>query len=305
MIKDNRLSYAFLGLFALFLLLSLASYSRPTSFSRQVIEGSIVEEGMLKHEGHLMNSTIYGEFASLGYYPTKITDYIVGDYRYRVTPKEDGNYTLKGLVSYYVTKGKGKVYLINETMFSYKGKLTNGMFEEKFTVNLSKINKRRSEISEALNLPRLSYEIKVVADIDRENGTFSQEMPVINDAASGLTYIDNTNIKKRNALTKTVKEELKFLGMRVSTARIVFPILAFISGVVALLAWEPRKRKWAIEARPTGIGERVIVNDMKSLKKIAGIVGSPIIHYETDGISVYGVIDGHVLYEYWEIRSEP
>ena len=129
-------------------------------------------------------------------------------------------------------------------------------------------------------------------------------MPVVNDAASGLTYIENTEEKKVNNKVKTINENLEFLGMPVSRARILFPVLTLIFGILTPVTWEPRKKKWkAIEGRPTGIGQRGIVEDMKSLKKVSSIVGSPIIHYETDGIDIYGVIDGNVLYEYWELRK--
>ncbi|AEC52102.1 hypothetical protein PNA2_1186 [Pyrococcus sp. NA2] len=301
--KKKKLSYAFIGLFVIFLALSIFAYSKPESFDRHILVGVVTEEGILTHKAHFTNATVYGEFASLEYYPTRITDYILAEYKYRVTPREEGNYTLEGLVSFYVTKGKGRIYLVNETLFKYTGSLSNGMFIKDFDVNLTDVNSRRDKISEGLDLPRLNYELKILAEVKRGNKTFLQEMPIINDPASGLTYIDNTELKKRNNIVKTVKEDFYFLGMPVSKARIVFPLVTLGFGILALITWEPRKKKWnAIEARPTGITERVIVEDMKSLKKIAGIVGSPIIHYETDGINIYGVIDGQVLYEYWELK---
>ncbi|AMM53384.1 DUF5305 family protein [Pyrococcus kukulkanii] len=299
-----RKEYVIGAIFVLLLTMSLASYLKSEGYEKTTLIEQVIQRGELKHSAYLANDTVYGRIASLEYYPTRILEAIYGNYTYSIEPSESGSYYILGTASYYVTKGQDKIYLVNETLFSTKGKLLNGTFSQSFSVNLTKIKERRKELAEALQLPRIQYEVKVTAKVRTREGEFSQEMPIVEDT-SGLTYIKNTELEKKRNIVETSTVNNKLLGMNVSTARVVFPILTLISGIALLALWKPRpKRKInAIEGIPKGISSRVLVNDEKSLKKIAKIIGSPIIHYTLDGIDVYGVIDGSVIYEWWGLKS--
>ncbi|MFA4647552.1 DUF5305 family protein [Pyrococcus kukulkanii] len=299
-----RKEYLIGGIFVAFLLMSFASYLMKEGYEKTTLIEQVVQRGELKHSGYLANDTVYGRVASLEYYPTKILEAIHGNYTYSIEPSESGSYYLVGTASYYVTKGKDRIYLVNETLFSTKGKLLNGTFSQGFSINLTEVGERRRELAEALQLPRILYEVKVTAKVRTKEGEFVQEMPIVEDT-SGLTYIKNTELEKKRNIVETSTVNNKLLGMNVSTARVVFPILALVSGIALLVLWRPKpKRKInAIEGMPKGISSRVLVNDEKSLKKIAKIIGSPIIHYTLDGVDVYGVIDGSVIYEWWSLKS--
>ncbi|AFK22205.1 hypothetical protein Py04_0603 [Pyrococcus sp. ST04] len=305
--KNVRKEYIFAGFFVLFFVLTVFAYTESPSYEKQELVSQVVQEGHLEHSAYLKNDTVFGRVASLRYYPTKITEAIYGNYSYSITPAKEGSYWIYGEVSYYVTKGKEKVYLINETIFNYKGKLSDGAFSRKFEVNLTKIEEEKKRLAEALSLPRISYDIKVISKVRTSLGEFKQEMPIVNDPVSGLTYIKGTDIEKKHNDVRKITINNTLLGMSVSTARLVFPILALISGVLALVLWKPkpRRRISAIEGVPKGISARVVVNSDKSLKKISKILGVPIIHYRIDGADIYGVIDGQVIYEWWAMRDGP
>ncbi|CUX78118.1 hypothetical protein CHITON_1339 [Thermococcus chitonophagus] len=293
------------ALFLTFLLLSVAAYMKEESYKETKLVEQIVQKGELSHSAYLTNDTVYGRIASLEYYPTRILDTIYANYTYSIDPSEAGSYYITGMSSYYVTKGKTKIYLLNETIFTVKGRFSNGTFTQGFKVNLTEIRNRKSELAKALELPRISTEVKIIARIRTKEGEFKQEMPIIEDT-SGLTYIGETELEKKKNIVNTETIQNSFLGMKVSTSRIVFPLLALASAVALLIVWKPKPKRRinAIDGTPTGITSRVFIANEGSLKKIAKIIGSPIIHYTIDGVDIYGVIDGNVIYEWWAMKTD-
>ncbi|AAL80452.1 hypothetical protein PFDSM3638_01595 [Pyrococcus furiosus DSM 3638] len=298
---DKRVFYLSVGAFIVLTMLSTIAYLAEPTYKRSEVTAVVVQKGTLFHKGHFLNSTIFGEEAALSHYPTKITDAIFGHYSYSITPPSNGSYTLIGEAGYYVSAGKEKVYLVNQTIFNYSGNF-EGSFDRQFTINFTKIQQENNRLGEGLKLPRMSYDIKIIAKVSTPRGEFSQVMPVV-EGVSGLTSIENTEVVKRETETNEVTFDNFIIGgLKVSTARVIFPLGAFVFGLLAFATWEPKRKLKisSIEGIPSGIKSRVILKDIKSLKKVSSIVGSPIIHYSIDGTEIYGVIDGAVIYEFWK-----
>ncbi|AEH24908.1 hypothetical protein [Pyrococcus yayanosii] len=295
------LAFISASLFVTFMLLSIVAYTRDPIREEDRLMGMVVQTAAFTHEGHFTNSTVYGERASLKNYPTGITDAIYGRYTYTVSPVLTGRYELQGIVTYFVTKGGERIVLFNETLFKYSGAFEDGGFTRVVYFNLTKIDERRDELAKALKLPRLSREISMKAFVQASDEEFAHEITLVRDSSTGLTSVANAEkVVRKNIVDRmSIKNELLF--MSVSTARIVFPLLAIASGLMFLWLWDPKPRKrGTLEGRPHGIEAKVFLNDEKSLKKVANLTGNPIFHYRVDGTDVYGVVDGQVIYEYRE-----
>nr|WP_255454079.1 MULTISPECIES: DUF5305 family protein [unclassified Thermococcus] len=257
------------------------------------------------------------------YYPKDITESISGVYVYTFTPGKDitGKYKLTIVTTYYVSKGKEKIILWEETLVESEGELENGIMGEAISFNLADLNKRTEEIKKGLGIKRFSKDTKIIVQVSARgnvNGKkvyekFEQTINMVVDSTNGLIYFTNEEAEIKNNLVETnVKTNfLSLLGkpVSVSTARKVFPLLAFLSTlpvfgmIYTAKANAPKDRlkdlrRYIIEGVPSDVDKKITLATEDDLKKTFELIDKPILHYQEDDSEVYAIVDDGVLYEY-------
>lgn len=270
------------------------------------------EEGKLEHVGYFSNESVYRNRTHLEYYPEKITQVIDGNYSYRTTTG-GGHYVVTIHRDYYVTSGKVRVSLLNETET-----IEEGNFKDSFSIpvriDLSVIDAELERIKDGTGLYRAQVDVYVVVDVKSNAGQFTQRIDLKRDV-TGMLYLSGVTkeYKKVTRSVNTTINHVSFFGsdVGVSTARTVFPAMALLFAIppvgfmYAKREKEPRKkdelkglRKYIVEGTPSSARHKVEVSSPKDMERVFELVDKPVIHYGDDEADVYAIVDGDTVYEY-------
>ncbi|AHL23111.1 DUF5305 family protein [Thermococcus nautili] len=296
----------------IFAIYSGVAYSREPVTTKATYSKAYAQEGHFTAYGLFSNETVYGNGTSLEYYPSKITDVIVGTYEFS-SDGARGSYEAVLHVNYYVTSGKKRVYIVNDTKLLAKGTFVNS-FEVPVELNFTELNERLQMVREGTGLYRAEREVYVTVKV-LANGreSFTQEIRLKRDA-SGMLYFSGTD-KEYQKVVRTVStttNSLSFAGsdVGVSTARTVFPAMAllfaippagFIYAKREKKEREPKElkglKKYTVEGTSPD-GKRVELSSPKDLERVFELVDRPIVHYRDGETDVYAITDGETVYEY-------
>lgn len=295
-----------------FAVYSGVAYSMEPTTTEATYSTVYTQEGHFANYGLFSNETVYKNGTSLAYYPSGITDAVVGEYRFS-SDGSRGSYEVMLHVNYYVTSGKRRVYLLNETKL-----LAKGVFADSFNVpvelNFTEMDGELRKIREGTGLYRAEREVYITVKV-LANGRepFTQEIRVKRDA-SGMLYFDGTEKDYRKIVrnVSVMTNSLSFAGsdVRVSTARTVFPAMALLFAIppAGFLYSKREKRKtkpkvlkglenYTVEGTLPE-GRRVELSSPKDLERVFELVDRPLIHYKDGEIDVYAIADGEIVYEY-------
>ncbi len=269
------------------------------------------EEGKLEHFGRFSNETVYSNGTHLEYYPEKITQVIGGNYSYRT--KGRGHYKLTLHRDYYVTSGKVRVSILNETET-----IGEGSFKDSFSVpvrvDLSAVAEKLKKIRDGTGLYRAQVDVYIIADVKSNDHRFTQRIDLKRDVG-GMLYLSGTTkeYKKVVRSVNTTLNNVSFFGSAVDvpTARTVFPAMALLFAippmgfVYAKRGGKPRRRdelkgvrKYIVEGTPSPSRQRVRLSSPKDMERVFELVDRPVIHYRDGDTDVYAVVDGDTVYEY-------
>jgi len=296
----------------IFALYSGVAYSREPVTTKATYSTAYTQEGHFTNYGLFSNETVYKNGTSLAYYPSKITTAIVGEYRFS-SDGARGSYEAVLHVNYYVSSGKKKVYLVNDTQLLSKGTFS-GSFEVPLVINFTELNEQLKKVREGTGLYRAEMEVYVTVKV-LSNGQepFVQEIRLNRDA-SGMLYFSGTD-KEYQKVVRTVStttNSLSFAGsdVGVSTARTVFPAMALLFAIPpAGFIYAKREKKESEPKELKGLkkytvegtspdGKRVELSSPKDLERVFELVDRPIVHYRDGETEVYAITDGETVYEY-------
>jgi len=187
------------------------------------------ESGEFEHVGYFSNESVYRNGTHLGYYPEKITTLIGGNYTFRTT-SGGGRYRVTLHEDYYVTSGKVRVSIINETRTIGEGDF-KGSFSVPVAVNLTAIESELDRIRDGTGLYRASVDVYLVAEVRGDGGTFTHRVDLKRDTTGMLSLQGaSKDYKKVTRTVNTTSNSVAFLGsdVGVSTARTVFPAMALL-----------------------------------------------------------------------------
>ncbi len=282
---------------------------------KQVVVKEIVRtekrEGLLTHEAHLINNTIYGEYLVSDYYPSSLVKKINLTYHYDSTELE-GKYKIVGIVEYKTKVKSGEVVLWRDEFLKRVGRFSNGKFEESYTLNVSNLNEKISSISKELGVKRL--ETSVTFNIFVENGKrFNHTVKMVEDP-TGLIYFENVrNVDKVPIYRdKIVKNSLKIFGYQIdtNTARLVFsvPLLILLPFTVYSTALQVRNRKPKLKGVDRYVvncdklrmnADKIVILESKDdLKKVLEMTDKPIIKRRNCEFDEYIILDESTAYIY-------
>lgn len=299
------------SLAVIFALYSGVAYSREPVTVDATYSEAYLQEGHFTAYGLFSNETIYKNGTSLEYYPSKITDAIVGSYKFS-SDGASGSYEATLHVNYYVTSGKKKVYLVNDTELLARDTFT-GSFEVPVELNFTEMDSRLKMVREGTGLYRAEREVYVLVKVmPSGQEPFTQDIR-LNQDSSGMLYFSGADkeYKKVVRSVETTTNSLSFLGadVGVSTARTVFPAMALLFAippagfVYAKREKKPKSReltalkKYTVEGTPPE-GKRVELSSPADLKRVFELVDRPVVHYRDGGADVYAITDGETVYEY-------
>lgn len=287
------------------------AYSRTPITTKATYSTLYTEEGHFRHTGVFSNETIYRSGISLKYYPSKITEELLGNYTFRLSPQATGRYEATLHINYYVSSARKKVYILNET-----SSLGQGTFSGSFTVpikfNMTALDERLKEIRDGTGLYRAEREVYVtVKVISKDKEPFTQEIRLNRDA-SGMLYFTGSDKEYKKVVrnVSTTTNSLSFAGsdVGVSTARTVFPAMALLFAIPPagfIYTKRERKpdklkglRKYMVEGTAPSAKRKVELSSPKDLERVFELVDRPIVHYRDGETDVYVVTDGGTVYEY-------
>jgi len=296
----------------IFALYSGVAYSREPVTTKATYSRVYTQEGHFKNYGLFSNETVYRNGTSLAYYPSKITDAIIGEYRFS-SEGSRGSYKATLHVNYYVTAGKKKVYLVNDTQLLAKGTFS-GSFKIPVVLNFTELNGQLKKVREGTGLYRAEREVYVTVKV-LANGRepFAQEIHLKHDA-SDIMYFTGTEKEYQKVVrsVSTTMNSLSFLGSNVgvSTAKTVFPAMVLLFALPPVgFIYSRRERKetktkelkglkkYTVEGTPPQ-GRRIELSSPEDLERVFELVDRPIIHYRNDEVDVYAIADGDTVYEY-------
>jgi len=300
-----------LSLAVVFALYSGVAYSREPVTVDATYSEAYLQEGHFTAYGLFSNETIYKNGTSLEYYPFKITDAVVGIYKFS-SDGSSGSYETTLHVNYYVTSGKKKVYLVNDTESLAKDTFTDS-FEVPVKLNFTDMNSRLKMVREGTGLYRAEREVYVIVKVTpSEREPFAQEIR-LNQDSSGMLYFSGADKEYRKVVrnVEITTNSLSFLGtdVGVSTARTAFPAMALLFAVpsagfvYAKREKKPKSReltalkKYTVEGTPPE-GKRVELSSPADLKRVFELVDRPVVHYRDENTDVYAIADNGTVYEY-------
>ncbi|WP_456420702.1 DUF5305 family protein [Thermococcus sp.] len=302
----------------IFALYSGVAYSREPVTTRATYSRAYALEGHFTNYGLFSNETVYKNGTSLAYYPSKITDAIIGEYKFS-SDGASGSYEATLHVNYYVSSGKKRVYLVNDTKLLSKGTFS-GSFEVPVVLNFTELNEQLKRVREGTGLYRAEREVYVTVKV-LANGRepFTQEIRLNHDTSSML-YFTGTEEEYQKVVrsVSTTTNSLSFLGsdVGVSTARRVFPAMALLFAIPPagfIYARRERKetrtkelkglKKYTIRGTPPQ-GRRVELSSPRDLERVFELVDRPIIHYRDGDTDVYAITDRDIIYEYRASRDQ-
>ena len=302
----------------IFALYSGVAYSREPVTTRATYSRAYTQAGHFTNYGLFSNETVYKNGTSLAYYPSKITDAVVGEYRFSSNGSR-GSYEATLHVNYYVTAGKKRIYLVNDTQLLARDTFS-GSFEVPVVLNFTGLNGQLKRVREGTGLYRAEMEVYVSVKV-LANGRepFTQEIRLKRDA-SGMLYFTGTKEEYQKVVrsVSTTTNSLSFLGsdVGVSTARRVFPAMALLLAIPpAGFIYARRERretgtkelkglkKYTVEGTPPQ-GRRVELSSPRDLERVFELVDRPIVHYHDDDSEVYAIADGDTVYEYRASRDQ-
>jgi len=302
-----------ISLAVVFGMYSSMAYSRAPITTHATYSTLYVEEGHFRHWGIFSNETVYKNGTSLAYYPSKITEELLGRYTFTSSPGTTGSYEATLHVKYYVASGKKKVYILNESS-SLGGGTFSGSFTLPVKLNMSALDARLKKVRDGTGLYRAEREVYFVVKV-RASGRepFTQEIHLKRDA-SGMLYFTGTSKEYRKVVrnVSTTTNSISFLGsdVGVSTARTVFPAMTLLFAIPpAGFMYARRERKETEPKELKGLkkytvegtapeGRRVELSSPRDLERVFELVDRPIIHYRDGETDVYAVADGGTVYEY-------
>jgi len=316
MIERRKAIGAFLmvsvGLALLFTAYTVRAYTLAPENSVPSYTTLYREEGKLNHVGYFSNETVYRNGTHLEYYPEKITKLLAGNYTYRTTAGA-GHYTITLHEDYYVTSGKVRISLANETRVIGKGTFRDS-FSVPVMINLTAIDRELGRIKEGTGLYRAQVDVYLTVDVKTGASTFTQRIDLKRDV-SGVLHFSGVDkeYKKVVRTVNTTSNSVAFLGsdVGVSTARTVFPAMALLFAIppagfmYAKREERPKKkdemkglRKYIVEGTPGPASRKVEVSSAEDMEKVFELVDRPILHYRDGDTDVYTVMDGDTAYEY-------
>jgi hypothetical protein len=304
-----------LSLAVLFGVYSAIAYATPASARDVSYTTAYSEEGSLRHYGLFSNETVYQNGTSLKYYPSGITDEIVGEYRYSTSPGASGSYRIEMHSDYYVSVNRKPVYLLNRTK-----ELASGTFESSFSApvefNMTSLGKELNKIRDGTGLHRAENEVYLMVTVSVDGREpFTQKIQLKKDTSGMLSFDgaekDYQKIERKVSITEN---SVGFLGTGVndSTARKVFPAMVLIFAAPPLgFAYSKREkkpknelaplRKYIVEGKSPEGRRKVELKTPEDLRKVFELVEGPIVHENRGGWDVYSIADGSTVYEYQQL----
>lgn len=286
------------------IVLSLAavSWTMPVEKVVKSVKGYKVEKGLLKHKAYFKDNRFYGSNRSMKYYPASLVKTLVLNYTFSSVPAKTGNYTFKGVVTYFVTLGKNRYTLWEDRIFEKKGKF-NKSFTASYALNVSELNRKISKTLGELKVSSLKHAISFEVTVN--NGSFKHDFSLIRD--SGLLHFTNTEhkLRKPEFFSRTVENRVDVFGYRVkvSELRMTSTLLAFVLPLFAYSSYLRVRRRstreidrYAVECEEVELNGKkaVVLSSEKDLKKIFELLDKPVMK---KGDS-YFVVDGDVAYVY-------
>jgi len=291
--------------------LTALAWTTPTQVVVKEIVRTENREGLLMHEAHLINNTIYGDHLVSEYYPSSLVKEINLTYHYDSTNPE-GKYKIVGVVEYKTKVKNDEIVLWRDEFLKRIGRFNDGTFEESYTLNVSNLNKKISAISSELGVKRL--ETAIVFNIFVENGKLFNHTVKMFEDPTGLIYFEDVkNVDKEPIYSdKIVKNSMNIMGyqMDVGFARLVFSvpllILLPISAYSTALQIKHRKPKLKgvdryvvnCDKLRMNADKIVILESKDDLKKVLEMIDKPIIKRRNCEFDEYIILDESTAYMY-------
>ncbi|WP_297534599.1 hypothetical protein [Thermococcus sp.] len=301
-----------IALAVLFAVYSGTAYAKSETSVTASYRTAYTEGGVFTHSGYFSNDTVYQNGSSLKYYPAKITTLIRGVYRYSTEPSAKGQYKVFLHVNYFVTAGKTKIYLKNET-FEVASGTFDGSFEVPLELNMTRLEKNLRKVRTGTGLFRAENEVYFTVVVRVPGRDEFEQVITLNRNAAGMLYLTGLDktYKKTVRTVETSTNSISFMGSDVSvpTARTVFPLMSVLFAVPVIgFAYSKRERKpkdglkdlrrYIIEGSPAQGKTQVVLNSPEDLRRVFELVDRPIIHYRKDETDCYAILDGDTVYEY-------
>jgi len=286
------------------IVLSLAaiSWTVPSEKVVKSVKGYEIEKGFLKHKAYFKDNRFYGSNRSMKYYPSSLVKTLVLNYTFSSMPAKTGNYTFKGVVTYFVTLGKNRYTLWEDRIFEKKGSF-NKSFTASYALNVSELNRKISRTLSELKVSSLKHAISFEVTVN--NGSFKHDFSLIRD--SGLIHFTSTErkLKKPSFFSRTVENRVDVLGYGVEASKLRMSsiLLAFVLPLFAYSSYLRIRRpstkeidRYAVECEEVELNGKkaVVLSSEKDLKRIFELLDKPVMKKDNS----YFVVDGDVAYVY-------